>query len=563
MTVLFLYCVGTLSSQDVVPGGDTEVLGDDCYQLTDALNNQVGTIFSNDMIDLSEDFNFEFVVNFGFSDGGADGMVFVLQNFGTDFIGTSGGGIGYENAQSMESIAIEFDTWQNAERGDPFFDHTAVISNSSTDHVLASGLTAPVQLSSTNTNVEDGLDHLLKITWESATQLLLVEFDCVERISFNYDIAQNIFGGDNMVHWGFTSSTGGANNAQSICIAQELEAVFPEECVDEGEFVLTAPGLNTHIFSWTPDVVSISSNNQTVIVQIDETTTFQYTSTDPCDGTTAIGSITIFVNTLEIGVTSDVIDCYSDSIKLFGMVNQNSDIIFDWTSDTGVILLGGDSINAIGSGIGTYIFSVTDTISNCARSLAYEAPTDFVEPFITSSVDGLLSCLTPLVQLEIMELSGLSNIQYVWSTNEGNIVSTDENIATVDLAGLYEGVVINLDNGCSDTLDVLAQNDPAFAFSYEAVNVPNVISPNADFVNDDFKAFLMTDPEFELIGKFGAFELNVFNRWGNEVFSSDNIEEVWNADDESTGVYFYVFQYSDLCDLEDVFVKKGTVEILK
>ena len=97
------------------------------------LTNQ-GRAWHDCQLNLEADFDLEFTVNFGTTDAdGADGIVFVLQQFGVgnNAIGSTGGSIGYENGPFNPSLAVEMDTWQNADVGDPWFDHIALTSDGS------------------------------------------------------------------------------------------------------------------------------------------------------------------------------------------------------------------------------------------------------------------------------------------------------------------------------------------------------------------------------------------------------------------------------------------------
>jgi gliding motility-associated-like protein len=60
---------------------------------------------------------------------------------------------------------------------------------------------------------------------------------------------------------------------------------------------------------------------------------------------------------------------------------------------------------------------------------------------------------------------------------------------------------------------------------------PNVITPNGDGKNDVFKL------ETEVIGKV---DLEIFNRWGNSVYSAKNYTNTWSGADLSPGIYFYL-----------------------
>ncbi|HFC00685.1 MAG TPA: gliding motility-associated C-terminal domain-containing protein, partial [Phaeodactylibacter sp.] len=66
-------------------------------------------------------------------------------------------------------------------------------------------------------------------------------------------------------------------------------------------------------------------------------------------------------------------------------------------------------------------------------------------------------------------------------------------------------------------------------------------SPNGDRVNDFF--------HIEGVENYPDNELNIFNRWGNEVYYAEgylnNWDGTWNGKDLPDGTYFYVFQYKN------------------
>jgi len=142
-------------------------------------------------------FDIEFKLYLGTKDGtGADGVVFVLQTVGNTAIGASGDGMGYSGFSP--SLGIEFDTYDNESwLGNPEIgaDHTA-ISRNGNPLVAADILAGPVPANSGSANIEDGLDHPVRIVWEPATQLIEVYFDCELRISTNHNLIDSIFGGN-------------------------------------------------------------------------------------------------------------------------------------------------------------------------------------------------------------------------------------------------------------------------------------------------------------------------------------------------------------------------------
>jgi|GEM_PF-202333 len=114
-------------------------------------------------------------------------------------------------------------------------------------------------------------------------------------------------------------------------------------------------------------------------------------------------------------------------------------------------------------------------------------------------------------------------------------------------------------NPSADTLSLdVVVND--IAIIQEAFIPPNVFTPNGDADNPYFGMFKVVDGEEVSILPVdnceGSFEqVNIYNRWGKEVYSSTEREFKWFGDGEPTGVYFYQVKYSHK-------VYKGSVSIL-
>ena len=161
------------------------------------------------MINLNQPFQIDAELNFGNKDAtGADGMAFVLQQFGTSYSQSAGGP---DFAILNPSIIVEFDTWNNQNYNDIIDDHVAILKDGSSNHNINS-LLSPVSLG----NIEDGAWHTTTINWDPSSQNLTINFDGIQVATLNYDIVQNIFNNNSAVYWGFTATTGGSNNNQSV-----------------------------------------------------------------------------------------------------------------------------------------------------------------------------------------------------------------------------------------------------------------------------------------------------------------------------------------------------------
>ena len=83
--------------------------------------------------------------------------------------------------------------------------------------------------------------------------------------------------------------------------------------------------------------------------------------------------------------------------------------------------------------------------------------------------------------------------------------------------------------------------------------VPNVFTPNGDQVNEVFELQL-NSPR--------TFELQIYNRWGKQVFSSNQYGHFWTGAGASPGLYFYHGRYTTECDAAEQ-VLKGTVTLVR
>lgn len=329
--VLLFFCGSTLPTlaQGQLPSfevnGNAVQLDELCYQLTPASQSQSGSIWCLDQIDLNNSFDLTISINLGCMDGnGADGMVFGLQPVSTN-VGTLGGGLGF--AGITPSIGIELDTYQNGENNDPIFDHIAIISDGVLSHTTATNLAGPIVASSTNDNIEDCNDHLLRVIWNATTHTLTVYFDCILRLSYTADIVNTIFNNNGNVFWGFTAATGALTNVQSMCLLSGsfFETIPNVNICAGGSAQLTAPTGENH--NWSPATGLNNPNIQNPIATPNSTTTYIVTFEQNCQ--TLSDTVTVTVNSADVSIAG------SDSICVGGGTTLDAGDFFFYQWSTG------------------------------------------------------------------------------------------------------------------------------------------------------------------------------------------------------------------------------------
>ena len=196
------------------------------FELTQAANAQFGTVWYRRRLDLRVNFRIAFDVYLGTSNGGADGLAFVLQNFDTGQ-GSPGGGLGYQGINP--SVAIEFDTFHNGAGADPASqsDHVAFVLDGNPL------LLPPVTDITEVIDLENGNFHQVVLLWDPASRVLSFELTHSDGTVYTNAKTIDLIGylSSNIAFWGFTAATGSLNNQHlvrmndnSICV---VDATFP------------------------------------------------------------------------------------------------------------------------------------------------------------------------------------------------------------------------------------------------------------------------------------------------------------------------------------------------
>ncbi|WP_339876589.1 gliding motility-associated C-terminal domain-containing protein [uncultured Algoriphagus sp.] len=110
---------------------------------------------------------------------------------------------------------------------------------------------------------------------------------------------------------------------------------------------------------------------------------------------------------------------------------------------------------------------------------------------------------------------------------------------TVRVKAISEGTVSNTATVISGDTE-LFPSDNSDNVSHEQLlfEIPNVFTPNGDGINDTWVIRGLKE-------LFQNNKLLVVNRWGVEVFKTDNYENDWNGDNLHGGTYFYQIQLMD------------------
>ncbi len=193
----------------------------------------------------------------------------------------------------------------------------------------------------------------------------------------------------------------------------------------------------------------------------------------------------------------------------------------------------------------SYILTVTDQISGCSASdeilLEY-----FTEP---SLGENIAKCEEDTILLQLQLNSEFNSI--LWSTG-----STSDTIL-LNEGGQYW---VQVNNSCGSYEDFI--NVGTFVCDCE-VYIPNSISANSDGLNDALKPVLNCPVQ--------EYHFEVWDRWGQKIFETDDINTHWNASGKvdnnyyvPAGVYVWKLNYIGLHEpLENTVELLGHVTVLR
>lgn len=201
-----------------------------------------------------------------------------------------------------------------------------------------------------------------------------------------------------------------------------------------------------------------------------------------------------------------------------------------------------------------YTVSLTVTsVNGCASSITknnlvsvYPLPSA-----VFAMNPGVTDIMTPTVNFYNQSVGNFSNR---WTFGDGDSSSLANPVHTYKDTGVYH-VCLSIVNsyGCPDDICSIVIIKPTWSFF-----IPNSFTPNGDLVNDGFRGYGENIKEYQLL---------IFDRWGNQIFKTNNLSEAWNgkanngAKIAQQDVYIYVVILKDVFNGNHRYT--GTVTLVK
>ena len=320
----------------------------------------------------------------------------------------------------------------------------------------------------------------------------------------------------------------------SVVFHENPTMILPEEiniCEDE---VITIDAENAGSnFSWSPNL----EVTQSIDVNVSEVYSVIITNPEGCVSVDQTEVIAVAYPMVDLG--PDQSACDGEFIQLNAQVSGGLNVNWSVPENT-------SSLEVSTSGVYTVTVDNDDCFSSDSVSIFFNPlPQNMLEEEITTCFDTDLNSL-------VLNASNFGS-NFLWST--GAQTASVE----VDEPGLYS-VNITTPFGCESTFYTEVYELCIEPYIY----VPNSFTPDGDGINDVWKAdgiFIMD------------FEIQVFNRWGEVVFESADVNEVWQGNDQKgnyycpPGVYTYQLRFkyrvNESRGASDWDERKGQVVLLR
>ena len=234
-------------------------------------------------------------------------------------------------------------------------------------------------------------------------------------------------------------------------------------CLESEITIIANSDATNPTYSWQTADGSILSSTDASMVQVNGSGTYEVTITDGLTGCIAIDQIEISSNSdapvIEIQ-EPDNLTCDVDEILLISNVtNVGADIDFIWSTDDGILSSPNGGGNISVSSPGTYTLTIINNENGCENTSSIIVEESVSTFLINIDMPDMLDCDISEIILNAEEVMG-GNIEYLWTTIDGNIVDGADGLnPTVNQGGEYILTVTDANNGCSFSSSIIVGQD--------------------------------------------------------------------------------------------------------
>ncbi|MFM1875626.1 MAG: hypothetical protein RL266_1363 [Bacteroidota bacterium] len=278
-------------------------------------------------------------------------------------------------------------------------------------------------------------------------------------------------------------------------------------------------------------------------VQPAVTTTYNFTVVDGCTTPPANASSTVTVYPLPVVdfAGDDLSGCHEHTVN-FTDLTVPTPVAWNWNFGDPS---SGNNTSSVSNPVhvfsGAGLYDISLSVVSADGCVSGASKTDYIEVFPLPVANFNLDPeRTNVLQatIEFTDLSAPDIAQWNWDFGNGDGSTVQNPLYTYTDTGVYViWLTVTTSNGCEDNTSRQLEIDPDVMFY-----IPNSFTPNNDGRNDFFR------PYGEGV-KWETFEMSIFDRWGEEIYYTADIESPWKGwykDREvEVGVYVYSIRIYD------------------
>ena len=140
---------------------------------------------------------------------------------------------------------------------------------------------------------------------------------------------------------------------------------------------------------------------------------------------------------------------------------------------------------------------------------------------------------------------------YYWDFDDSSFSTLENPTHEFQNSGIYNvNLIVSDTNQCIDSI----QKNIIVYYDY-VLYLPNSFTPNGDGENDTF------GPKGFRIDKFQSYEFIIYNRWGDQIFYTQEYSLLWDGLNTQDGLYNWVITLED--ELGEVRKERGDVWLIR
>lgn len=320
-------------------------------------------------------------------------------------------------------------------------------------------------------------------------------------------------------------------------------------CLDE-TLQLTASGAVSYAWSPASGLSSVGISNPVFTPSADGSFTYTVTGTD-ANGCVNTDMATLSVEPIPTVSFTVEDECVGDISTFVNSSSPATGVTYLWSFGDGQTSTD-EEPTVLYQAPGTFDVTLQVVWGNCSAEATTTTTINPRPAALFLATPSYTTAIEPLINFEDVSVNAVS---WEWDFGDFSAISDEQNPSHAFADTGFQVITLVTYNqfGCSDSV-----RDSVYIAPYTTLYVPSAFTPDRDRINDVFYAY----------GKdIFWLDFRVFDRWGKQLFFTDDITVGWDGNDSKTGkevkpgVYVYQILYEDFRGRE--YKKLGRVSLIR